>query len=70
MENDFDLEHRQGFRINPQVWLHTLLAIAGDREKREEVVQRVAHATGQPPEEVEVMFATTIKVLMNETRSN
>lgn len=70
MENDFDLENRKGFRINPQKWLHTLLAIAGDREKRDEVVQRVAHETGCPPENVEALMSTTIKLLMEQTRSN
>lgn len=70
MENDFDLQNREDFRINPQVWLHTLLAIAGDKEKKEEVVQRVAQETGWASEKVEVMFATTIRILMNQTRSN
>ncbi len=70
MENDFDLENRKGFRINPQKWLHTLLAIAGDREKRDEVVQRVAHETGCPPENVEELMSQTIKILMDQTRSN
>ena len=70
MENDFDLENREGFRINPEVWLHTLLAIAGDREKREEVVQRIAEQTGFPPERVELIMATTISILMNDCRAN
>lgn len=70
MENDFDLENRESFKINPEVWLHTLLAIAGDREKREEVVQRIAQKTGLAPEKVEVIIATTIGVLINQTRAN
>jgi len=70
MENDFDLEDRENFRINPEVWLHTLLAITGDREKKKEVVQKIVQQTGFPPEKVEVIIATTISVLINETRSN
>jgi hypothetical protein len=70
MENDFELEGREEFRINPQVWLHTLLAIAGDKEKKEEVVRRIVQETGCPPEKVKVIFATTINILMNQTRSN
>jgi len=70
MENNFDLENRENFRINPQVWLQTLLAIAGDREQKEEVIQRVASETGWPPEKVEVLISTTIKLLMDQTRSN
>ena len=70
MENDYDLEDRESFRINPEVWLHTLLAIAGDREKKEEVVQKIAQKTGFPPEKVQVILATTISVLMSQTRAN
>jgi hypothetical protein len=70
MENDFDLENRESFRINPEVWLHTLLAITGDKEKKEEVVQRIAQQTGFHPERVELIMATTISILMNETRAN
>ncbi len=70
MENNFDLENRKNFRINPQVWLHTLLAIAGDREMNEEVIQRIAHETGCTPENIKVLMSKTIKILMNQTRSN
>ena len=70
MENDFNPENGKSFRINPQAWLHTLLAITGDREKREEVVQIIVQETGWPPEKVEVLISTTIKLLMDQTRSN
>ncbi len=70
MKNDFDLQNREDFRINPQVWLCTLLAIAGDKEKKEEVIQRVAQETGWSLEKVEVLISTTIKILMNQTHSN
>ncbi len=70
MTDEFELENRENFRINPQVWLRTLLAIAGDKEKKEEVVQRISQETGCPPEKVKIIFATTINILMNQTRSN
>ena len=70
MENDSDLQNRESFKINPQVWLHTLLAIAGDKEKKGEVIERVARETGCPPENVEALISTTIKILMNQNRSN
>ena len=70
MENDFDLQNRGDFKINPQVWLHTLLAIVGDKEKKGEIIQRVADETGCPPENVEALISTTIKILMNQNRSN
>ena len=70
MENDFDLEDRENFRINPEVWLHTLLAIVGDKEKKEEVIERIAQKTEFTSAKVEVIITTTISVLLNQTRSN
>ena len=70
MTNDFDLENSDNFRINPQVWLRTLLAITGDKEKKAEVVQQIAQKTDFSPEKVELIIATTIKILINETRLN
>jgi hypothetical protein len=70
MENDFDLEDRESFRINPEVWLHTLLAIAGDKDRKAEIVQRVAQKTGFTPEKVNLIITTTIGVLINQTRAN
>jgi hypothetical protein len=70
MRNEFDLQNAQGFRIDPQVWLQTLLAIAGDNATKEEVIQTVADQVDLPIEQVEMIFAKTIKVLLNDTRSN
>lgn len=70
MENEFDLENREKFKINPEVWLHTLLAIVGDKDRKAEVVERVARKTGFPPEKVNLIIVTTIGVLINQTRAN
>ena len=70
MENDFDLENKESFRINPETWLHTLLAIAGDKDRKAAVVQNVARKTGFSPEKVNLIIATTIGVLINQTRAN
>lgn len=72
MENDlnFDLEDRENFRINPEVWLHTLLAITGDRARKEEVVQKISQATGFPTEKVELIITTTISILINDFHAN
>jgi hypothetical protein len=73
MDNDFDLpglEDRENFRINPHIWLRTLLAIVGDREKKEDVVRKIVAKTGIPAEKIEVIIATTISILIRETRSN
>ena len=72
MENDFDfdLEDRENFRINPEVWLHTLLAITGDKEKKAEVVRQLMEKTGYASEQVQVIIMTTIGILLNQTRAN
>jgi len=72
MENDFefDLEDRENFRINPEVWLYTLLAITGDREKKAEMVRQVMQKTGFSPEKVNLILTTTIGILINQTRAN
>ena len=72
MENDFDfeLEDRENFKINPWVWLETLLAIVGDKQKKEEVVQRIMQNSGFSHEKVELIIRTTIGILINQTRAN
>jgi hypothetical protein len=70
MKNNYDLEDIENFKINPHVWLQTLLAIAGDREKKKEVVQTVSEQSGFSPERVEMILASTINILINDTRSN
>ena len=72
MENDFnfDLEDRENFKINPEIWLQTLVAIAGDKEKREEAIRQITQKTGFSTEEAKVIIRTTIGVLLNQTRAN
>lgn len=73
MENEFGLENleaRENFRINPHVWLRSLLAIVGDKDKKRDVVQKVAQKSGLSSEQVEVIIAKTISVLINQTRAN
>ena len=70
MENNFNLEDKEKFRINPHVWLRTLLAIAGDKEKKQEMVETVSEKTGFTASQVELILATTIRQLVNETRLN
>jgi hypothetical protein len=72
MENDFDfdLEDRENFKINPEVWLHTLLAITGDKEKKAEMVRQITRKTGYSSEQVDLILTTTIGILINQTRAN
>jgi hypothetical protein len=70
MRNEYELDDIENFKINPHVWLQTLLAIAGDRDRKAEAVQIVSEHTGFSPEKVEAILATTISVLLNDTRAN
>jgi hypothetical protein len=70
MQNEYDLQNIENFKINPQVWLQTLLAIAGDKEKKKQVIQTMAEQSDVSPETAEIIFARTINVLINDTRSN
>ena len=70
MKDEYELSNLENFKINPHVWLRTLLAIAGDKDKKEEAIQIIAEQTGFSYDKVEVIMATTISVLINDTRSN
>lgn len=70
MKNDYQLDDLENFKINPHVWLQTLLAIAGDKEKKAEVIEVISENTGFTPEKVALILSTTINVLVSETRSN
>jgi hypothetical protein len=70
MKSEYELDNLENFKINPQVWLRTLLAIAGDKDRKAEAIQIISEQTGFPPEKVEVILSTTISILINDTRSN
>ena len=70
MRNEYERDDIDNFKINPQVWLKTLLAIAGDKDRKAEAIQIVSEQTGFPTDKVEVILATTITVLLNDTRAN
>jgi len=70
MKNEYDMQDIENFKINPHVWLQTLLAIAGDTAKKREVIQIVAQQSELPLEEVETIFSCAIKVLVQDIRSN
>jgi len=56
--------------IDPEVWLQALLAMTGDKDRREELVRKISEKTGQTPEHVELIISTTITYLANKSRSN
>ena len=70
MQNDYDLQNVEDFKINPHVWLQTLLAIAGDKQKKKEVIHTVSQQSGMSPEKVEILINKAINVLIIDTRSN
>lgn len=56
--------------IDVEALLQALLAVAGDKEKRAEVIRKISEKTGQTPEKVELVIAATINYLTGATRSN
>jgi hypothetical protein len=70
MQNEYDLQDVEKFQIDRHSWLQSLLVIAGDTEKKEEVIHLVAHQSGLPLQTVELILARVIRVLINDTRSN
>jgi hypothetical protein len=70
MQNEYDLQNVEDFKINPHVWLQTLLAIAGDKQKKKEVIHTVSQQSGMSPEKVEILINKAINVLITDTRSN
>jgi hypothetical protein len=70
MQNDHDLQNVEDFKINPHTWLQTLLAIAGDKKKKKDMIREVSRQSGLSPEMVEILIARAINVLIQDTRSN
>jgi len=56
--------------IDPEVWLQALLAMTGDKERREELVRKISEKTDQTPEHVELIISASINYMANKTRSN
>jgi hypothetical protein len=56
--------------IDTEVWLQTLLAISGDKERRAELIRKISEKTGQSPEQIEVILSATITYLAGKARSN
>jgi hypothetical protein len=56
--------------IEPEVWVQALLAITGDKDRKEELVRKISEKTRQTPEKVELIISATITYLSNKARSN
>ena len=56
--------------IEPEVWVQALLAITGDKDRKEELTRKISEKTGQTPEKVELIISATITYLSNKARSN
>jgi hypothetical protein len=66
MESDQDNE----IEIDVDVWLQYLLAMTGDKDRREELIQKISTDTGQIPENIEKILAALLNYLTNKSRSN
>lgn len=66
----FDEESRGNIEIDPETWLQVLLAITGDKERREDLVRKISAKTGIIPEKVEVIISAAIEYRAKNSRSN
>ena len=67
---DYDEPWDDDTVIDPEVWLEALLAMTGDKDRREELVRKISEKTGQIPEHVELIISASINYLANKSRSN
>ncbi len=56
--------------INPEVWLHFLLAFKADEKKRLELHEKIAAHRNLTLEQVNEIFDTLLELLLNMARSN
>ncbi|MFL7870355.1 MAG: hypothetical protein AB8I58_16125 [Anaerolineales bacterium] len=56
--------------IDPEIWVQALLAMTGDKDRREELIRKISEKSGQTPEKVELIISATITYLSNVARSN
>ncbi|NOH03895.1 MAG: hypothetical protein HND47_18975 [Chloroflexi bacterium] len=70
MQNDQNFSDDDGQEIDVEAFLQAMLAVAGDKERREEVIHKVSERINMTPEQVEEIMSVTIRVLANLSRSN
>jgi len=64
MEKESDIE------IDPEIWLHILLAVNADEKKRRDFYEQIASHSNLTLEKVELSMDALLKVLLKMTRSN
>ena len=64
------MDDDENFKIDPELWLTYLLAVNGDPQAREKLVDRISNKTGIIPEKTELILDELLKFLMNKSRSN
>lgn len=56
--------------IDPELWLHALLAMTANKKDKEKLVRSISEKTGLVPEQAELIISSTIKFMASKTRSN
>ena len=64
------MDDDKNFEIDPELWLSYLLAVNGDPQAREKLVDRISKRAGIIPEKTEVILDELLKFLMSKSRSN
>ena len=64
------MDDDKNFEIDPELWLSYLLAVNGDPQARERLVDRISKRAGIIPEKTEVILDELLKFLMSKSRLN
>jgi hypothetical protein len=60
----------EGDEMNAEAWLQSLLALTGDKDRREWLYTQLTGRTKLPREKVEEIIAVMMNILANRSRSN
>lgn len=70
MQNNDEEPWDDDTEIDPEVWVQALLAMTGDKDRREELIRKVSEKTNLTPEKVELIISSVITYLSSKSRSN
>jgi len=70
MQNENPEHDNDDAEIDVDQWLFAIMALTGDKESKEDLIQKMSSKTGQPPEQVEKIIAALLQTLSEFSRTN
>lgn len=65
-----NMEEERDIQIDPELWLHFLLALKSDKNKWRELQEQVGGYSGLNLEKVEHVLDSLLEILLKKVRSN